>query len=477
MKKTTSINDGDRAHLKKSGANVDVQKDPIEVGDGCLGARVLLYEESEVKGAGKFFVIPRSTSLAGDDKDLRKALAQRCLGRIPDQIVTISVGGVVMDDARLLREGDRAVLTMQAKVGPQATLAPVKEVGRREVFVGFIINNVKAIDAIANSVYVDFQLYLKWHDPTLVGIPVDGRPPYTEEHRGKDDTRECLWNPQVEVNNDLDLETLWAVYPASHQDVATGMVVFGARYRGHVSNPMDLHLFPFDADDFAICVGPKSLDRNACILVIDDSKHGCPNAPGDRIKECQLEEWDLGDVKAIVTESLPSGSGAIYSNAKLEVQVFRRVNYYFWKVLSMKMILIFSCFSVFHQDPLENFSDRQGHTFTLALTVVAFLYVAGQDLPKVSYLTIMDKMMLLGFAILFLTSVESFIAFLIAKGGNKELAEKIDWISFFVFPSAYVLTLAILTAFGVVPRRRMWQASRRAADEEKQSLVKHRATE
>ena len=115
-----------------------------------------------------------------------------------------------------------------------------------EVTVSFFVNCLKVVDAIAGTVELDFQLYSSWIDPKLVGIPVEDRPPYDEETRKADDVRECCWNPKIEVNNNVSLETLWSMYPAQHQGVSDGRVIHGIRYRGAISNDMDLKMFPLD---------------------------------------------------------------------------------------------------------------------------------------------------------------------------------------------------------------------------------------
>ena len=81
--------------------------------------------------------------------------------------------------------------------------------GPREVTVSFFVNNVKKVDAIEGIVELDFQMYLSWTDPKLAGVPVEDRPPY----EGID----ACWNPDIEVNNNVNLETLWSVYPPEYQ--------------------------------------------------------------------------------------------------------------------------------------------------------------------------------------------------------------------------------------------------------------------
>ena len=124
---------------------------------------------------------------------------------------------------------------------------------------------------------------------------------------------------RIEVNNNVGLETLWSIFPPQYQDQATGRVIYGCRYRGTISNAMDLSMFPLDSDYFCIKVGPKSETTKTVQLKIDPKKHGKPedNLPGDSIKESSLTEWTLDVPFARLGVSGPTGSGNYYSNAEL----------------------------------------------------------------------------------------------------------------------------------------------------------------
>ena len=193
----------------------------------------------------------------------------------------------------------------------------------RVITVSFFVNALKAVDAITGTVELDFQLYASWVDKDLIGVSVDERPPYDEESRKPDDTRPCCYNPKLEVNNNVSLETLWCMYPPAHQGVETGTVIWGARYRGCISNDMDLAMFPLDSDSIAISVGPKDETNDKAIIKIDEKKHGFENAPGDRIKKSNLAEWSV-DVPCVrLGLSGPTGSGNYYSNIEFCIMVHR----------------------------------------------------------------------------------------------------------------------------------------------------------
>lgn len=56
-------------------------------------------------------------------------------------------------------------------------------------------------------------------------------------------------------------------------------------------------------------------------------------------------------------------------------------------------VLVFTSWAI----PAEELADRLSVTLTLVLTSVAFKYMVAQELPKISYLTLLDKYILMSF--------------------------------------------------------------------------------
>jgi DNA ligase (NAD+) len=83
------------------------------------------------------------------------------------------------------------------------------------------------------------------------------------------------------------------------------------------------------------------------------------------------------------------------------------------------------------------------------LTIVAYQFVASQNLPRVGYLTLMDKIMVISFLLLGVTVLESYIVSRY-QADNPERAHSIDRAARWVFPLSYATLIAIvvLTAPG-----------------------------
>ena len=198
-----------------------------ELGRAALEAlqkdEIVLYTREGVKIEHCSYLRPNDELLVSVRAAAVKKISQRASQRT--SMREESAGASTDDDERAAE-----LLPAQGGVG-----AP------RVVTCSFFVNNMKKVDAIEGTVELDFQLYAQWVDPALAGVPVEERPPYREEDRRADDNRPLCWNPKLEVNNDVNLETLWSVFPPAYQGVDEGRVVWGARYRGAISNDMDLH--------------------------------------------------------------------------------------------------------------------------------------------------------------------------------------------------------------------------------------------
>ena len=129
------------------------------------------------------------------------------------------------------------------------------------------------------------------------------------------------------------------------------------------------------------------------------------------------------------------------------MKLSRKPWYYCWKVLSVLVVISTLSLLLLWVEPRRDLGDRivdtvQTHSdfeaipfigehvqglfiarlsniFSLTLGIVAFLFVTGQSIPKLPYLTTIDKMMLSVFGLLFLLGWQSFILkqILLGKGG------------------------------------------------------------
>ena len=87
----------------------------------------------------------------------------------------------------------------------------------------------------------------------------------------------------------------------------------------------------------------------------------------------------------------------------------------------------------------EAANDRLSYASSLLLACVAFLYISNDSIPRLPYLTTLDKMILYGFLNLFLVMLETFIVFRIsARNDSMALVLALDTHSAWFLPLLYI---------------------------------------
>lgn len=309
----------------------------------------------------------------------------------------------------------------------------------RVVFVQFKVNDIKKIEEADGLVHLDFNLYLRWFDPALIGAVKPGFTRTVAEY-------ETLWSPKIEINNGVDLTEMWdGDVSWNLKDTETGEMKYSQRYKGTIGNKMNLHYFPFDIHQLNVVTGPKFMDSTRISLKLEPGVNSTKTAISH-----SLEEWKVHAVRGV--EKLGSKSVATenhFSNCELSIVTVRKSGFYLWKVLLIQLLVAAWSWTVFYMPP-DNMSDRMSTLLTLFLAGVAFLFVVNDKLPRIPYLTIMDQVIIFSFIMLFFAAGETFVVFLISQNfGDPDSAHLVDFAARIAFPVVYFSTLAALIARGL----------------------------
>ena len=215
--------------------------------------------------------------------------------------------------------------------------------------------------------------------------------------------------------------------------------IFGY-FSSAVGASFDLRRFPIDRHVLEIQLGSFVYDSRSVALVIRE---------GDVTlsKDVDLPEWRIGDFAARVEKAeVPHGRASL-SRAIVTVEVDREWGFYLFKLwLPLSLIVAFS-WSVFWMSD-ESLVNRIRVAATAFLTVVAYQFAVAGNLPKVAYLTLMDRLMILSFFLIALSALESMIVS-VERERDSERALAWDRRARGLFPLAYVvgiLFMAILYA-------------------------------
>jgi hypothetical protein len=159
------------------------------------------------------------------------------------------------------------------------------------------------------------------------------------------------------------------------------------RVQGIFSSDLDFSEFPFDRQILKITMvpfNPNSVDLIGLTPYEDWT---------DALK---FRDWILMETKGF--ESSVEYLGETYPTYEFQLFIDRIPNFYIIKVIVPVFIMSLLALCGFLISPAD-FDARLGVTVTLLLTVVAYTFIAGENLPVLSYLTFVDAYLVVSFFI------------------------------------------------------------------------------
>lgn len=259
-----------------------------------------------------------------------------------------------------------------------------------EVRVGFYIANLAALDQASESYDIAGYLRAMWKDPRLV---YQGEAASEKELDPK-----TIWTPALEIVNVKGTQTTDGAIAFITPD---GTVRWELRIGTTISSDLNLHRFPFDRQVLRLVIESSKYSETALQLIADEEMSGIN---GDSF--VSLSEWPLP--KQLRTEpgrSYFAPEKVHYSRASFLIDVDRESGFYIWKVILPVLLICMCSWTVFWID-LKEFATQVTIAVTDLLTIVAFLFVVNDSLPRVSYLTLMDRFTLVCLVCILATIVE-----------------------------------------------------------------------
>ncbi|PAA66589.1 hypothetical protein BOX15_Mlig010629g1 [Macrostomum lignano] len=250
------------------------------------------------------------------------------------------------------------------------------------------------IDTLKELYHADAFIQAKWKEPLLEG-------------RGAEELKsidlEKYWNPLLYIDNILSetKEATWVV--AQHDPLNSDVyIVERRRIKGVFLETLELNDFPLDVQDLTITITSERPDTEI-ELIPDEAEMS-----GINIQTfVDQQEWRLHEHIEVEKRTLTQEfSSTMKSHPCLAVRcrAARRPGYFYWNVFLIMFMISGLSFATFAVEP-HKCEYRLRLSFTLVLTSVTFKYVVAQSLPRISYLTYMDKYVLMSLAILCIVSI------------------------------------------------------------------------
>jgi len=307
---------------------------------------------------------------------------------------------------------------------------PIPTCRHGRILVSFNPNlfSVVKIDDSSETVTLDIGLTFEWHDPHLAEHVAATNPSAryaTHPHilrMEKHDTE--LW-PENHTPGEFFFDPAWKVKGASQTEVLRTITTMRDAASGHVHQfvqclvtyPLRMHLhdFPFDRQKIKCEILTEHTtramqfipdpERQPKIFYESNSEwsvvHDSENNKGENFLDTNF----VDDEHSLETGS---GSGRIYAKCDFSFTVQRRSGWYIWNLFLVSFLIVLASFSTFtmktkeRKEPTDAYptgrfvetqdlANRLQIVFTAWLLLVSLKFVISDRLPKISYLTSLDK--------------------------------------------------------------------------------------
>jgi len=213
----------------------------------------------------------------------------------------------------------------------------------------------------------------------------------------------------------------------------SGRVQYYERFSATFQAPdFNFRKFPLDTQKFFIhleCVDPEE----DYIFTFLPKYTGLGKKLGE-------EEWYITQHGAKVS-STASPDGSTYSRYSFQLLARRHLSFYIFRIFIPLLLIITVSWVAFF---LKDYSKRVDISGANLLVFIAFNFTIGSELPRLGYLTFLDTILIVAFAITALTVVFNVALKRLDTKGKTELTEKIDRYLLWGYPLFYIAGLAML---------------------------------
>jgi hypothetical protein len=300
------------------------------------------------------------------------------------------------------------------------TTPPEAQAPRQVALYVFLLDLIE-IDGSEQTFFADVMVVARWHDPALA----------SPDGRRRTVPRGQVSAPAIVVVNDRDLSN---GLPDVVNIDGDGNAQYSMRLMGDFAASMDLRRFPRDEQTFEVFLVAPPLGGQPFEIAPDQGT-------GVHASETlSISDWTLEPPELVAKEFQTAPGAATFKGVSLTFRAQRRVGYYLIQVLLPLTAVGLMAWAVFWIDSAI-VTTRVGVVVTTMLTLIAYRFMLGNLVPRLSYLTLLDYFMLC------ITSMVLFTLFVMAGAsflnsmGREDIVARIDRTGRIVYP----LLLAVVT--------------------------------
>ena len=310
------------------------------------------------------------------------------------------------------------------------------------VKVGIFLADIISLDEVNETFEAEFVIGARWVDPRLAFDPAEAG---TEEKlfQGPFQFDEVYsgWWPQLVIVNEIGKGDTNAVRIVVHAD---GQVRYLEQRNVTLETPMKLHRFPFDEQTLEADLIAFGTSTDQVVLEVDEQMLGATEEYAEKNQQVNIAQWRFEnlDLTSRTTDLRYDGPRTDISEFHLDISLARQSSNFIWKVIFPLIVLVLLMWAVFWLE-VDDLSERLNLAFIGVLTIVAYQFLIDGTMPRISYFTFTDAVLLYSFVIMCVAIFESLAVYSMYRAGHKPMAERVDLIAQWVFPIVYFAGLLI----------------------------------
>ena len=253
-----------------------------------------------------------------------------------------------------------------------------------------------------------------------------------------------MYKPEWQIQNlitlgDQELSRVYQIqYVIDEQEESTDII---QKNEGNslFKNYFDFSAFPFDKQNLVFKFAPK--DDGLCYNSEFDLTTFSENSLKKSYDKMRFIEWNKESIS--YNSYFDYNVSCEYNDSGIQINFYveRNYNYFLTKILFPIFLILIISWSVFWIRP-NLIEPRLTVSIVCLLSLIAYNFVVDDDLPKLSYLTVMDIMILLSY---FFSTLPTLITILNHVQKNDEIALGIDRKARIFIPLLYVFSIIIIT--------------------------------
>lgn len=331
-----------------------------------------------------------------------------------------------------------------ASSGDFFLLTPPKETGPVVVHPHFELYSLNLIDDELETFEFTGTLILTWHDPRQAFDPVTTG--INEKvFQGEYQVKELWpgWYPEVTLANRSGLYQKEGMVLRIQPDGTSTLI---ETVNAAARTKLNMLRFPFDKQHLEAVFEVLGLNGHEFLL------KEASDTGSSFVNKAKVPQWSITGTSESVQERSFSYNGhqSVTSEFVVSFDVMRDSLYFQRLVIFPLIIIVLLSFSVFWMDR-SSLGDRLNVSFIGILTAVSYQVLISDQMPSISYFTLMNGFLSLSFFVMSATVIISLFVSSLDQQRKHDVADRIDLRCRWAFPLVYFVLMLLLDWITMMP--------------------------